>query len=153
MIDSQMGKVKFSQKLKVESKQAGVGVPFVVIYHPKLTKIAQVMKKLEHILYQDESVKRVFTPPPMVSCRSARKLSSYLVRAKLCHVEKKRGSYKCDNLRCLVCNNIEETKTFTSTVTGELFKINYHLCCNDKCLIYLLTFKVCKKQYTGKTAD
>ena len=111
------------------------------------------MKKLEHILYQDESVKGVFTPPPMVSCRIARKLSSYLVRAKLCHVGKKRGSYKCDNLRCLVCSNIEETKIFTSTVTGELFKINYHLCCNDKCLIYLLTFKVCKKQYIGKTAD
>ena len=57
MIDSQMGKVKFGQKLKAESKQAGVGVPFVVTYHPKLTKIVQVMKKLEHILYQDESVK------------------------------------------------------------------------------------------------
>ena len=70
------------------------------------------MKKLEHLLYQDESVKRVFTPPPMVSYRSARKLSSYLVRAKLCPLERKRGSYKCDNLRCLVCNNIEKTGTF-----------------------------------------
>ena len=70
------------------------------------------MKKLEHLLYQDESVKRVFTPPPMVSYRSARKLSSYLVRAKLYPLERKRGSYKCDNLRCLVCNNIEKTGTF-----------------------------------------
>ena len=142
MIDSQMGKIKFAQRLKAGSKQAGFGVPFVITYHPKLKKIAQIMKKLEHLLYQDESVKRVFTPPPMVSYRSARKLSSYLVRAKLYPLERKRGSYKCGNLRCLVCNNIEETDTFTSTVTGESFKINHHLSCNDKYLIY-----------TGKTVD
>ena len=104
------------------------------------------MKKLKRLLYQDESVTRVFTPPPMVSYRSARKLSSYLVRAKLYPLERRKSSYK-------FCNNIEETDTFTSTVTGESFKINHHLCCNDKCLVYLLTCKVCKKQYTGKTAD
>ena len=110
------------------------------------------MKKLEHLLYQDEYDKRVFTPPPMVSYRSARKLSSYLVRAKLYPLERKRGSYKCGNLRCLVCNNIAETDTFTSTVTRESIKIN-HVCSNDKCLIYILTCKVCKKQYIGKTVD
>ena len=54
MIDSQMGKVKFSQRLKAGSKQTAFGVPFVITYHPKLKKI---MKKLEHLLYQDESVK------------------------------------------------------------------------------------------------
>ena len=95
------------------------------------------MKKLEHLLYQDESVKRVFTPPSMVSYRTARKLSSYLVRAKLYPLERKRGSYKCGDLRCIVCNNIEAIETFTSTVTGESVQIK-HLCCNDKCLIYLL---------------
>ena len=104
-------------------------------------------------MYEDESVKRVFTPAPMVSYRSARKLSRYLVCAKLYTLKRKRGSFKCGNLKCLVCNNIEETDTFTSTVTGESFKTNHHLCCNDKCLIYLLTYKVCKKQYTGKTVD
>ena len=109
------------------------------------------MKKLEHLLNQVESVKRVFTPPPIISYRRARKLSSYLVHARLYPLERKRGSFKCSNLRCLVCTNIEEAGTFTSTVTGESFKINHHLCCNDQCLIYLLTWKVCKKQYTGKT--
>ena len=152
-IDSQMGEVKFGQRLKTGSKQAGFGVPFVITYHPKLKKIAQIIKKLEHLLYQDESVKRVFTPPAMVSYRNARKLSSYLVRPKLYPVERKRSSHKCGSLRGLVFNNIEQTDTFTSTVRGESFKINLHLCCNDKCLIYLLTRKVCKKQYTGKIVD
>ena len=71
MIDSQMGKDKFGQRLKAGSKQVGIGVPFVITYHLKLKKMAQIMKKLEHLLYQDESVKRVFTPWPMVSYRSA----------------------------------------------------------------------------------
>ena len=144
-----MGKVKFGQRVKAGSKQAGFGVPFVIKYYPKLKKIFQIMKNLEHLLYQDESVKRVVTPPPMVSYHSARKLSSCLVCAKLYPLERKRDSYKCGNLRCLVCNNIAEIDTFTSTVTGESIKIN-HVCSNDKCLIYILTCKVCKKQYTGK---
>ena len=37
MIDSQMRKVKFGQKLKAGIKQAGVGVPFVITYHLKGT--------------------------------------------------------------------------------------------------------------------
>ena len=78
-----MGKVKFDQRLKAGSKQADFDVPFVTIYHPKLKKIMKIMKKLELLLYQDESVNRVFTPPLMVFYPSARKLSSYLVHGKL----------------------------------------------------------------------
>ena len=117
-----MEKVKFGQRSKAVSTQAGFGVPFVITCHHKLKKIAQILKKLKHLLYQDESVKGVFTPPPMVSYRSTRKLSSYFVRAKLYHLEKKRSSYKCGNLRCLVCNNIEETTLLQVPLQGNLLK-------------------------------
>ena len=96
-IDLQMEKAEFGQRLKAGIKQAGFGVLFDIKYHPK-----QIMKKVEHLLYRDESVKRVFTPPSMLSYRSARKLSSYLIRAKVYPLERKRGSYKCGNLRCLL---------------------------------------------------
>ena len=119
MTDSQMWKVKFGQRLKARIKQAGVGVPFVIMYHPKLKK----MKKLKHLLYQNESVKRVFTPPPMVSHRNARKLSNYSVRSKLYPLGRKRGSYKCGDSRCQVCNNIEETDTFTA-LSQALLQVN-----------------------------
>ena len=75
------------------------------------------------------------------------------MRANVYPLERKRGSYRCGNTRCQLCNNIEETDTFFSTQTGEKFIINHHLCCNDKCLIYLLTCNVCTKQYVGKTVD
>ena len=107
------------------------------------------MKKLEHRLYQDESVKRVFTLPTMVFYRITKKLYSYMFRAKLYPLEWRRDSRRRGNLRCLVCSNIEETDTFT----GESFKINHHLCWNDKCLIYLSTCKIDKKQHTGKIVD
>ena len=56
MIGSQMGKIKFGRRLKAGSKQAGFRVPFLITYHPEIKKIAQIMKKLEHLLYQDEPV-------------------------------------------------------------------------------------------------
>ena len=68
------------------------------------------MKNLEHLLHQDESVNRVFTPLPMVSYCSARKLTSYLVRAKIYPLERKRGSYKCGKYRfALRWNNCRES--------------------------------------------
>ena len=39
IIDTQMGKVKFGQRLKSGSKQVGFGVPFLITYHPKFKKI------------------------------------------------------------------------------------------------------------------
>ena len=53
--------------------------------------------------------------------------------------------------RCQTCHNLKETESFTSTITGKTFKINHKLNCNDKCLLYLLTCKVCLKQYVGQT--
>ena len=49
-----------------------------------------------------------------------------------------------------MCNNIEETEIYSSTVLGETYKINNHLCCNGKCLIYPLTCNICGKRHTGK---
>ena len=59
----------------------------------------------------------------MVSYRNVRKLSSHLVRAKLYPLERKRGFYKCESGRCQMCNSIEETEKFSSTVTAETCKI------------------------------
>ena len=88
-----------------------------------------------------------------MSHRSARKISSYLVRVKLYLLERKVGFEKCVKSRCEVCLNIQETDTFMNTTTGESFKINHKLNCNANCLIYLLTCKCYGKQYVGETTD
>ena len=70
-------------------------------------------------MYQDETVQRGFTSFPMVLYRNARKLSSYLVSAKLHSLEQKRGSYKCGSSRCQMCNNIQETETESFQVQSQ----------------------------------
>ena len=56
-----------------------------------ITLRLKIMKILEHLLCPDKSVKPVVTPPPMISYRNARNLSSYLARVN--HLERKKGSY------------------------------------------------------------
>ena len=63
------------------------------------------------------------------------------------------GSFRYGSKRCEVCKYITETNAFTSSVTGQTYKINHRLDCNHKCLVYLLTCNKCKKQYTGQTTD
>ena len=75
-----------------------------------------------------------YIPGPIVSSRITRKISSYLVRAKLYPLERKVGSERYGKSRCEVCLNIQETDTFTSATTGK-------------------TFKCSGKQYVGETTD
>ena len=37
--------------------------------------------------------------------------------------------------------------------TKKKYKINHNLNCNDKCLVYLLSCKICGLQYVGSTTD
>ena len=98
-------------------------------------------------------VKQLFLDCPMVSFRSARKISSYLVRAKLYPLIRDVGSTKCGKTKCDVCMNVNETDTFRSNVTKESYKINHKLNCDDKCLVYLLSCKNCELQYVGQTTN
>ena len=89
----------------------------------------------------------------MVSCRSARKLSSNLARTKFYLLEKRLGSYKCGCNGCQVCRSITETETFICNNDQRSYKINHNFECNEKCLIYLLNCNCCQKQYVGQTVD
>ena len=89
----------------------------------------------------------------MVSFRSARKLSSYLVRAKLYPLERRVGSYKCRCNCCQVCHSITETEMFICNNDQRSYKINHNFGCYEKCLIYLLTCNCCQIQCAGQTVD
>ena len=101
----------------------------------------------------NDEAKKVVTPGLMVSFRGARKLSSYLVRAKLYPLERSVGSFKCNGKRCQVCINVTESNTFSSSVDKKEYVVNHSFNCIDKCIIYLLTCNKCKMQYVGKTVD
>ena len=152
VINTEMKKNIFNRN-SGKSSNKSKGVPFVLTYHPLLKKVNYIIRKHSHLLCMNDKVKKVFQPGPMVSFRSPRNLSSYLVRAKMYPMESKTVSCKCKGNRCQVCLNVSETKTFTSTVTDMSYKINDSFDCNGKCLIYLLTCRTCLKQYVGSTTD
>ena len=101
----------------------------------------------------NDEAKKVLAPGLMVSFRGARKLSSYLVRAKLYPLERSVGSFKCNDKRSQVCINVTESNTFSSSVDKKEYVVNHSFNCIDKCIIYLLTCNTCKMQYVGKTVD
>ena len=63
------------------------------------------------------------------------------------------GSFKCGGRCYQVCLNVTETEPFTSTSTNPTYEINHEFNCNKSSLIYLLTCKICCKQYVGQTAN
>ena len=140
-----MKKIKFKSNEKTE-KSKSKGVPFVVTYHPSLNCLYKIIRGNTYLLYMNEEVKNSFLPRPMVSFRGVHKFSTYLVKAKSYPLHHKLGSKKCAKNRCGVCDYVTDTDTFASTVTGESFKINHQLNCDDRCIIYLLTCKQCQKQ-------
>ena len=148
-----MEKVNFRKNKKKSGINKKKGVPFVVTYHPKLKNLSKIIKGNLYLLYMNDEVKKTFTPSPMISFRSSCKTSNFTVTAELHPVERTVRSYKCGKKRCEVWEVISETGTFSSTVTGENFKINHKFNCTDKCLVYLATCKICNKQYTGQTTD
>ena len=103
-----------------------------------------MIRKQLHILYSSKEVKEILTPGSIVSFGEARKFG---------RIERPVESFKCNGKRCQVFLNVTKTERFSSTVTKKVYIINDTFNCNDKCLIYLLTFKKCMLQYVGKTVD
>ena len=60
---------------------------------------------------------------------------------------------KCAKNCSYVCDYVTDNDTFTNFVTGKSFKINYQVNCDGRCIVYLLTCKLCQKQYTGENTD
>ena len=60
-------------------------------YHPILNSLSKIIRDNMYLLNMNEEVRKTFSLGPMVSFRSTRKLSDYLVRAKLYPLPRKVG--------------------------------------------------------------
>ena len=105
MIDEEMKKVKFLEKGSKKS-EGFKGVSFVVTYHPSLNCLSRIIKDSLNISDMSREAKAVFSPGPMILFRSARRISSYLVKAKLYPLERFVGSRQCKKtqMRSLHCH-------------------------------------------------
>ena len=103
LVQKEMNKVRFNKQNSNAKQSKSKRVTFVVTHHPLLKSLQSLINKHLNILYLDESAKEVFMPGPMVTFCSSRKLSSYLVRAKLYPLKRVIGSCKYRGKRCAVC--------------------------------------------------
>ena len=95
----------------------GNGVPTVITCNPSFKNLSFLIRKNLQLLYADTETKRVFTPAPFISFRSARSLKSFLVRSNDYSVERKVGT----------SNTFKCVKTLTKLTLLILFKANKRL--------------------------
>ena len=134
-----------------KNERSEIGIPLVLTFHPAMSIMGKYIRRNLTALYQTKKLKEVFTPSPFVSFRNCKTVKDKLVRAKLPPTNDKKGTFHCKHGACLVCNNIKETNTFESAVTGTQYAVNFNFNCNSKAVIYLITCRVCKIQYVGES--
>ena len=99
LIKNEMRKVKFFKE-GIKKTEGVIGIPFAVAYHPQLENLVRIINQNIYLLNMNEKTKKVFSPRPMVSFRSPRKINSYLVRAKLYPLDRLVGSTKFGKKWC-----------------------------------------------------
>ena len=78
LIDDEMKKVIFFPA-NLQNEKREKGVRFVVTYHTIQNSLNKVIRDNMYLINMNEEVRKTFSPRPMVSFRSAQRLSSYSV--------------------------------------------------------------------------
>ena len=130
-----------------------IGVPLVVTYQPHLNSLSKMIGRNLRHFHADQLVKPVFTSAPFLSFKTALNLRVHLLRSKRYPLKQSTGYYKCNTLRCQAGKNVKKCYDFLSHANKQTFKIIRCFECSSKCLIYLMSCKVCRKQYVGSTTE
>ena len=103
----------------------------------------------------NREAKRIFSPGALVSFRGARKISSYLL--KLNYIFQRdlqvQGNVKYADAQIVLMS--QKKIPFLVLLQVKLSRqiMNLIVAIDDKCLIYFLKCRICKKQYRGETTD
>ena len=81
IVNNQIDKVIFGRDQSVK-KNFTSGIPFVITYHPNVKELRKLIRDVLPFLYSDGEVQKFFSPPPIVSYRTARKIKDYIERSK-----------------------------------------------------------------------
>ena len=121
-------------------------------YHPALTKVYEVLQKAHRHTLNSQRLTAVLPTSPWLAFCKPKTLKDHLFRSKLKTTNEKPGVTTCGRKNCEICHILYQGDTFESSNTGKQYKINCSFNCNSRNVVYLLTFKICEKQYVGSTA-
>ena len=166
MIQQQINRANEKQrqellKYKTKPNDNRDRVFFPITYSPATSTVSKIIHKHFPQLHQSPTMHQTFPQPPTTSYRRARSLRDLLVRARdpspLPAIPQSgphntpAGFFKCPSTKCAMHTHINETTTFKSSTTGQVFPIQSHITCKSDWAIYLITCSQCQKQYVGKT--
>ena len=137
--------------LRKRKKEIDNRITLVLTYHPALTKVYEILQKAHRNTLKSQRLTAVLPSPPRLAFRNAKTFKDNLVRSKLKTTYEKPGVTICGRKNCEICYILHQGDTFESSNTGKQYKINFSFNCNSRNVIYLLTCKICEKQYVGST--
>ena len=111
----------------------------------------EILQKAHRHTLKSQRLTAVLPSPPRLDFRNAKTLKDHLARSKLKTTYQKPGVTICGRKNCAICHILHQGDTFESSNTGKQYKINFSFNCNSRNVIYLLTCKICEKQYVGST--
>ena len=107
LVQKEISKVQFLKENSNTKQSKSKRVIFVGTYHPLLKSSQSLINKHLNILYLDENAE-AFIPGTMVTFRSSRKLSGYLVRTKSYPLARVTGSCKRYKKCFALCLNVSK---------------------------------------------
>ena len=113
---------------KLEKQDNNDSLTLVLTYHPALNKAREILKKAHRHTIRSPRLSAVLASPPRVAFRNPKTLKDHLVRSKLKirdYNDEENGIYKCGNINCDICNVLDLSNEFQSTVTGKKYHINF----------------------------
>ena len=117
---------------KEKSHGNGSKLTFDVTYYPVFRNQKNQLKELLVILACVEDHKKVFPEVPVVE----------VSRYEPCGGKRPPSQ---------LCSNMKNTSTFKSKHSNEVYKIKKKFNCNSRIVVYLIEFRVCRKQCNSST--
>ena len=118
--------------------------PLVIDDNPTLPPMTKIINNNKNVLSLDPQLTEIVPKDSIfVSYRAPKNIKDLLISSKLRNNDRQpeqsieNGCFKCNN--CYLCRHyLQETKTFTSYHTNQVFDIRQHITCNTKNVIYLI---------------
>ena len=127
-------------------------VPLVVRHHPNLLKLKRTIRRYHHNVQDSNWLQKAFPFLPIIAFRRPRNLRDLLVCADITpKISDPPGNFRWEARRCKNCLILVTTDTFSSSKTGERFKLKLHASCKTSNVIYLIQCRRCGHQYVGET--
>lgn len=148
--------------------KGGLFLPLIITFSNSLTLRPNINNLVKNWWQRDILENEMLTcfsgSHPKIIFKRGTTLSNLLVKAKITPLPSNdlvvdiNNSFntdtfvrRCNTPRCLCCNYIKYTNSFTSSYTKKTFYIDSEMSCNSKNVIYLIQCSKCKAQYVGET--